>query len=158
MDDMRISRAAMVVALFLLPYNVAAQSQSAPASPAVEEFAESIGSIIFAAGQLVIVARVCDGNEKVGHELHRLAADRARQCASTDPRVREVADQMDTAFEAMLRNADAAIQRRGKETMCGLYRSPDLQVEVATALEMGRQLATDSGRERVGRLPCPPVN
>src|SRR5262249_34318071 len=119
------------------------------------EFAESMGSLIFAAGQLVIQARVCDGDEKVGFEIRKVAAERVRQCAAADPSVKDVADQMTAAFDSMLKNADAAIQRRGKEALCALYRSPDLQVEVATALEMGKQLATDAGRERISRLPCP---
>jgi hypothetical protein len=136
----------------------AAQSQQAPSSAAVEEFAESVGAVIFAAGQLVIQARVCGGNERVGQDMHRLAVERARQCAAADPRVKDVADQMETAYASMLKNADAAIQRRGKEAMCAFYRSPDLQVEVATALEVGKQLATDAGRERISRLPCPDRN
>lgn len=133
-----------------------ALAQQPPLQPAIEEFAESLGAVVFAAGQMVIQARVCGGNENVGHEMHRLAAERARQCAAADARVQEIADHTRTAFESMLKNADAAIQRRGKETICTLYKSPDLQVEVATALEMGRQLATESGRERINRLPCPP--
>lgn len=133
-----------------------ARAQPQPPSAAVEEFAESTGAVVFAAGQLVIQARVCGGDEKAGHDMRALVVDRARQCASTDPRVKDLPDHIDMAFESMLKNADAAIQRRGKEAICALYRSDKLQTEVATALEMGRQLATDAGRQRIGRLPCPP--
>jgi hypothetical protein len=155
MGDMRLL-AALACGLAIVPAAGSALAQPQPLQPAIEEFAESLGAVVFAAGQMVIQARVCGGNENVGHEMHRLAAERARQCATADTRVQEVADQTRTAFESMLKNADAAIQRRGKEKICALYRSPDLQVEVATALEMGRQLATDAGRERISRLPCPP--
>ncbi len=147
---------ACVLAMAPAAGNALAQQPPPPLQPAIEEFAESMGAVVFAAGQMVIHARVCGGNENVGHEMQRLAAERARQCAAADTRVREIADQTRTAFESMLKNADAAIQRRGKDKICALYRSPDLQVEVATALEMGRQLATDAGRERISRLPCPP--
>lgn len=133
----------------------AAQTSPQPPARAVEEFAESVGTVIFAAGQLVIQARVCGGDEKIGHDMRKQAADRARQCAEADPRVKEIAEHLDKAFDSMLQNADAAIQRRGKETICALYRGTDLQVEVATALEMGKQLATDAGRERIARMPCP---
>lgn len=155
---MRNVLAILTVALCPLAGSGVARAQAGPPNPAVEEFAESVGTIVFAAGQMVVLARVCGGNEKVGHEVHRLAADRARQCANADPRVKELADDMDSAFDTMLRNADAAIERRGKEAMCALYRGTDLQVEVATALEIGKQLATDAGRERISRLPCPPRN
>ncbi len=154
-SDARPAAALAAVIAVTLAVSNAAQAQSTPSSPAVEEFAESVGAVIFAAGQLVIQARVCGGDEKVGRDIHKQAVDRARQCAAADPRVKEVADQMEMAYDSMLKNADAAIQRRGKEAICALYRSPDLQVEVATALEMGKQLATDAGRERISRLPCP---
>ncbi len=124
-------------------------------SPAVEEFAESVGAIAFAAGQMVIQARVCGGDEKVGHDIRKLIGERVRQCIATDPRLREIGEQMEAAFDSMLTNAAVTTERRGKDTVCALYRSPDLQVEVATALQMGTQLATDAGRERISRLPCP---
>ncbi|TXL70458.1 hypothetical protein FHP25_34610 [Vineibacter terrae] len=145
--------AAVLTAALAVP--VVAGAQSTPPSPAVEEFDENISAMTFAAGQLVIQARVCGGDEKVGHEVRRFVATRARQCAAADPRLKEVVDHMDSAFDSMLRNADATIERRGKQAICALYRSPDLQVEVATALQMGTQLATDAGRERIGQLPCP---
>ena len=148
--------AALACVLAATPCPGIALAQPGPSHPAIEEFAESLGAVVFAAGQMVIQARVYGGNEKVGHDMQRLAAERARQCAAEDARVRDIADHTRTAFESMLKNADAAIQRRGKEKICALYQSPDLQVEVATALEMGRQLATDAGRERISRLPCPP--
>ncbi|TWS98457.1 hypothetical protein [Reyranella sp. CPCC 100927] len=131
-----------------------AVAQTAP-SPAVEEFAESVGAVAFAAGQMVIQARVCGGDEKIGHDIRKLIGDRVRQCLATDSRLKEIAEQMDAAFDSMLTNAAVTAERRGKETVCALYRSPDLQVEVATALQMGTQLATDAGRERISRLPCP---
>jgi len=139
---------------FAVPQMALAQSQ--PPSPAVEEFAESAGAVVFAAGQMIIQARVCGGDERVGHDIRKLMTERARQCAAADPRVAEVADQMDAAFDAMLKNADTTIARRGKDAICALYRSADLQVEVSTALQMGQQLATDAGRDRIRQLPCPP--
>lgn len=150
-------KAAVALAAAVVAVVVMGEASAQPRSPSatVEEFAESVGSVVFAAGQLVIQARVCGSDEKPGHDIRKLAADRARQCASADPRVTDIVEQMDRAFDAMLQNADMAIQRRGKETICSLYRSSDLQVEVATALEMGKQLVTDAGRERIGRMPCP---
>jgi hypothetical protein len=150
--DVRLTAAALM-AILAMPG--VAQAQSTPLSPAVEEFAESVGAVIFAAGQLVIQARVCGGDETIGREVRKLVATRARQCADADPRLKELVDHMDTAFDGMLKNADATIERRGKDAVCTLYRSPDLQVEVATALQVGTQLATDAGRERLSRLPCP---
>lgn len=143
------------IVVLTLAISSVVQAQQTPPSAAVEEFADSVGAVVFAAGQLVIEARVCGGNDKVGRDMHKLAVNRARQCAAADPRVKDIADQLEASFDGMLKNADAAIQRRGKEAMCLLYRSPDLQVEVATALEMGKQLATDAGLERIARLPCP---
>ncbi len=143
----------MLTAALAVP--TVAGAQPMPPGPAVEEFDENISAMTFAAGQLVIQARACGGDEKVGHEVRRFVATRARQCAAADPRLKEVVDHVDSAFDSMLRNADATIERRGKQTVCALYRSSDLQVEVATALQMGTQLATDAGRERISQLPCP---
>ncbi|HJQ59005.1 MAG TPA: hypothetical protein VJ890_19020 [Vineibacter sp.] len=145
----------LVLMLAILAEAGAGRAQSQPPSKAVEEFAESVGSVIFAAGQGVILARVCGGDEKVGQAMRNLAVERVRQCAEADPRLKELVEHTEQVFDTMLKNADAAIQRRGKEMICALYRSPDLQVEVATALEMAKQLATDTGQQRISRMPCP---
>jgi len=152
----RPASAHAVAFLMAVALSGTALAQSQPPSPAVEEFAESAGAVVFAAGQMIIQARVCGGDEKVGHAIRKLMTERARQCAAADLRVKEVADQMDAAFDAMLKNADTTIARRGKDAICTLYRSADLQVEVSTALQMGQQLATDAGRDRIRQLPCPP--
>ena len=147
----------MALAVALAPCGAVAQTPPPGMNDAeLQAFAASLGSVVFAAGQLVVRARACtDGDEAAGLDLRRRAIERARECATSDARVSFVADNMNQSFDAMLGNAEQVFAARGREAVCARYRAPDLPFEIATALEMGRELSTEAGWQKVAVMPCP---
>jgi hypothetical protein len=147
----------MALAVAVAPCGTAAQTPPPGMDDAeLQAFAASLGSVVFAAGQLVVRARACgEEDEAAGLDLRRRVIDRARECAASDARAGFVADNMSRAFEGMLGNAEQVFASRGREAVCARYRAPDLPFEIATALEMGRELSTESGWQKVAAMPCP---